>query len=56
MAGLESESARALAVSASAPDGALKRLLCVVTCRSVTLGDYMEEGQKLLLVLIRHFG
>lgn len=26
------------------------------TGKSMTLGDYMDEGQKLLLVLIRHFG
>lgn len=56
MDGLESESTRARAVSGSVQDGAFKPLLCFLTCRSVTLGDYMDEGQKLLLVLIRHFG
>lgn len=28
--------------------------LCIL--RSVTLGQYLEQGQKLLLVLIRHYG
>lgn len=43
------------ALSASVPDGAFKPLLCFLTRRSATLADYVDEGQKLLLVLIRHF-